>query len=66
MNEENDNSCILVGVKKAAAMLGVSPRTVWRMIADGQLRVVKFRRCTRLSLAQVMSYLQGNGKVGGL
>jgi hypothetical protein len=36
------------------------------MIAEGQLTVVRIRRCTRLSLAQVLSYLKGNGKVGGL
>jgi hypothetical protein len=36
------------------------------MIADKQLTPVRFRRCTRLSLVQVFSYLQGSGKVGVL
>ena len=54
----------LVKVTEAARMLGVSSRTVWRMIADGQLTVCRVRSCTRLSLAQVSSYLQGKGKVG--
>jgi excisionase family DNA binding protein len=53
-------------VKEAAVILKVSPRTVWRMIADGQLTACRFRRCTRLSLAQVVSYLQGDGKVSGI
>jgi excisionase family DNA binding protein len=56
----------LVKVADAAKILGVSPRTVWRMIADGQLTVRRVRSCTRLSLAQVSSYLHGNGKVGAL
>jgi len=53
-------------VKEAAAILKISPRTVWRMIADGQLTAYRFRRCTRVLLSQVMSYLKGNGKVGGI
>ena len=54
----------LVKVTDAARMLGVSSRTVWRMIADGQLTVCRVRSCTRLSLTQVSSYLQVKGKVG--
>jgi excisionase family DNA binding protein len=53
-------------VKDAAAILKVNPRTVWRMIADGQLTAIRFRRCTRLIRSQVMGYLKGNGKVGGV
>lgn len=43
-----------VTVKVAADLLGVSVRTVWRMIADGQLHAVRYRRCTRLSVAEVL------------
>jgi excisionase family DNA binding protein len=53
-------------VKEAAAMLKVNPRTVWRMIADGQLTASRFRHCTRVIRSQVMSYVKGNGKVGGV
>jgi excisionase family DNA binding protein len=53
-------------VKEAARILNISPRTVWRMIADGQLTAYRFRRCTRLSLVQVLSYLKGDGKMGGV
>ena len=55
-----------VRVKDAAAMLTISERTVWRMIADGQLTAIRYRRCTRLLLSQVMGYLKGNGKIGGV
>ncbi len=53
-------------VKEAAAIYKTSVRTVWRMIAEGQLTAYRFRHCTRLLLSQVMGYLKGNGKVGGV
>jgi excisionase family DNA binding protein len=49
----------LLRIREAAAILKVSTRTVWRMIAEGQLTVVRVRRCTRLLLSQV------NGLCGG-
>jgi excisionase family DNA binding protein len=52
-------------IKEGAAILKVSPRTIWRMIADGQLTAIRFRRCTRLLKSQVLSHLNGNAKVGG-
>jgi excisionase family DNA binding protein len=61
---ENDNE--FIRVNEAAVMSKVSPRTIWRMIADGQLKAYRFRRCTRLLRSQVLSYLKGNGKVGGV
>jgi excisionase family DNA binding protein len=53
-------------IKDAAAILNVSPRTIWRMIADGQLTASRFRRCTRLLRSQVLGHLNGNGKIGGV
>ena len=53
-------------VKEAAAICNASQRTIWRMIADGQLTAYRFRRCTRLLRSQVFSCLQGGGKVGVL
>lgn len=66
MNEENSITELndkSLRVREVADILKVSPRTVWRMISDGQLKAIRFRRCTWLSLAQVMSYLKGFGKV---
>jgi excisionase family DNA binding protein len=66
MNENNDSGEGLIKVNEAAKLLCVSPRTIWRMIADDQLTPSRIRRCTRLPLAQVLGYLNGNGKVGGV
>jgi hypothetical protein len=44
----------LVRVKDVAAILGVSQRTVWRMIAGGQLRRGHVRGCTCIPLAEVV------------
>ena len=61
-----DGSETLLTVKEAAEKLRVSRRTVWRMIADGQLTACRFRRCTRLIRSQVLAYVNGSGKVGGV
>lgn len=60
-NNEMINKESMVRVSQAAALLGVSSRTIWRMIAEGQLMAVRFRRCTRLPLAQLYA-LQSGGK----
>ena len=65
-NINGKKSGALVKVAEAALLLCVSPRTVWRMIADKQLTPVRFRRCTRVSLAQVLRFQQNGGKVGGV
>lgn len=64
IKSENDN--VFMRIKDAAAISQVSSRTIWRMIADGQLKAYRFRRCTRLLRSQVLDYLKGNGKVGGI
>lgn len=45
-----------IRVKQAAALLGVSPRTVWRMLSDGQLKKICVRGCTCLVLAEVVNF----------
>jgi excisionase family DNA binding protein len=47
-----------VTVKYAAEFLGVSVRTVWRMVADGQLEVRRVRGCTRLAMSGLLNYLE--------
>ena len=54
----------LVGIKKAAQMLDVSVRTVWRMIADNELNPVRIRRCTRLRVTELFGLLQRNRNGG--
>jgi excisionase family DNA binding protein len=43
----------LLTVKEAARYLGVSARTIYRMVGDGQLRTLKIRGCTRLRQSTV-------------
>jgi len=62
MYQENENLGAAVCVKRAASILGVSTRTIWRMIAAGELTAIRIRGCTRLLQAQVLGYLNGNGK----
>lgn len=57
MNEEAKEG-VLIRVKQAASMLCVSRRTVWRMIAAGQLRAVRVRGCTRVLMTEVQRYLK--------
>lgn len=40
---------MLIGVPLAARILGVSERTVYRMIEDGQIRAVKVRGALRIN-----------------
>jgi excisionase family DNA binding protein len=49
----------LVRVKRAASLLGVSPRTVWRMISENQIKVVHVRRCTYVLLSDLMRLVHG-------
>lgn len=56
MVDEKEDSSGMVRVKKAAALLGVSPRTVWRMIADGQLKRICVRGCTCVLRADVLNF----------
>lgn len=64
MDSCNDPCERLVRIPEAAAMLSVCVRTVWRMIAEGQLTPVRVRRCTRVPLAEILSILKGGRKEG--
>jgi len=67
VNEENSSPGLddeFLRVKEAAAIAKLSPRTVWRMIADRELTAYRFRRCTRVLRSQVMGCVKANGKIG--
>lgn len=69
MNDEakNDGSNVgLVRVKRAATLLGVSPRTVWRMISEHQIKAVHVRRCTCVLLSELMRLVHDGNNVGCL
>lgn len=44
----------LVSKRETAGLLGVSVRTLERMISAGQLSILKVRGCVRLRLSQVL------------
>lgn len=48
----------LISIREAAAVLGVCPRTMYRLIASGDApSPVKVGRATRLVLAEVDAYI---------
>ena len=54
----------LLRISEAALVLGVSQRTVWRMVAEGQLKAVHVRGCTRIYRSSLDEYLKKNERVG--
>jgi excisionase family DNA binding protein len=47
----------LIGVLQGARMLGVCTRTIYRMFNDGQLRRIKVRGSTKISVEELEKYL---------
>ena len=41
---------------QAGQLLGVSPRTIWRMVREGDLRPIRVRRSTRITRAEIERY----------
>lgn len=57
----NDSGNTLMTVNRVAEVLGVSNKTVYRMIADGQLKAVRIRNAWRISadeLKRVVAYAE--------
>lgn len=46
----------LIDVKEAARILGVAPRTVTRMCADGAIKAVKVRSLWRINRAALLAF----------
>jgi excisionase family DNA binding protein len=54
------SGCNLVRVKVAAVRLGVSVRTLYRIIAEGELPLVHIRGCSCLKEADLQGYIERN------
>jgi excisionase family DNA binding protein len=52
--------CNLVRVKVAAVRLGVSVRTLYRIIAEGGLPLVHIRGCSCLKEGDLQNYIEKN------
>jgi excisionase family DNA binding protein len=48
----------LSSVPEAAEILHVNPRTVWRLIADGKLRILRIRGAVRIPPEALAALLQ--------
>lgn len=55
----------LLPIIEVAEMLGVSKRTVDRMIAAGEFQIVKVLRSTRIPLSEIKAYIKRNTFNGG-
>jgi excisionase family DNA binding protein len=49
-----------VGTTEAARLLGVTPRTVYRLIDEGDLPAYKFGRVIRLQRAEIEEFIAGS------
>lgn len=72
MDKRNDEGAKLdrfLPVKQVAVQLGVSLRSVWRLLADGALHAVHVRRRVLVAESEVRAYMErlkqgGNGAAG--
>ncbi len=49
-----------LGTQDAARLLGVTPRTLYRFIDEGQLAGYKFGRVIRLKESDVLAFIEGS------
>ena len=54
----------MLSLAEAASRLGVSPRTVRRRVAAGELRGVRVGRLVRIAEAELADYIRRNGNEG--
>lgn len=55
----------LLTYRQAAKVLGVTERTVWTLVHDGELPVVRFGRSVRIDPADLREFIE-RGKRGGI
>lgn len=53
---------LLLAVDEAAEILTCSIRSVWRLIGEGHLSVVRIGRSVRVTRASVMSFIDHGGE----
>ena len=56
---------LALSYRQAADALGVSERTVWQLVRDGQLRAARIGRCVRIAVAELQRYLAEKTARGG-
>ena len=49
-----------LGTAEAARYLGITPRTLYRLIDEGQIAAYKFGRVIRLKQADVDAFIEGS------
>jgi excisionase family DNA binding protein len=54
----NDQSKALLKIPEVAVCLSVCPRTVWTLIAMGELKAVKIRGSTRISAESIEALIK--------
>ena len=59
MTEVGDDALGMFTVPEAAARMSLGKRTVWRMVADGEIESVKRGRSRRIPRQAVADYIAG-------
>ncbi len=60
-SNSNQSSATFLTVRELADRWKTSQRTIWRMIADGRLRVHRIGRLVRITLAVILIFEAMNG-----
>ena len=55
-----EQEIIWLGTAEAARYLGITPRTLYRLIDEGQIAAYKFGRVIRLKQADVDAFIEGS------
>ena len=53
-----EQECRLLTYRKVAGVLGVSDRTIWQLVKDGELAVVRFRGTVRIDRRDLEIFIQ--------
>jgi excisionase family DNA binding protein len=56
---------LALAVPHAAALLDISPRTVWSLISKGELHTVRIGRRVLIEKEELVRWLRANRNVGG-